>query len=292
MPGEARPLDREYSPSSVARDAAGVLRRYRCRSDAARCSLEVHERVAYGVHAGERCHVFPAAARGRRGSQTPALVFVHGGHWQESGIDEACFAATAAVAHGCAFVALGYGLAPDRTLPEMIASVARALDWLAVAGPDYGIDPEALHVAGSSAGAHLLAAALAGRAVPRVRSACLLSGVYDLAEIPATYVNDAVGLTPELARACSPSSMPAPACDAVLLATGRHETRTYLRQQEVYAAQLRAAAVPVTSHVVADRDHFDLPLDLADPSSAFGRRSLRHLGWRRTPPTTNTRKEK
>ena len=280
---DAHALDREYSPNSVARDAAGSLRDYRRRSDAARSALEVHEDVRYAERASERCHVFPAATRGQ--AQTPALVFVHGGHWQESGIDDACFAAEHAVAHGCAFVAVGYGLAPDRTLPEMIASVARALDWLAVAGPGYGIDPQALHVAGSSAGAHLLAAVLAGGAAPRVRSACLLSGLYDLAEIPETYVNDALGLTAELARACSPSSMPAPACDTVLLAAGEHETRTYLRQQEAYAAQLHAAGAAVTSHVVADRDHFELPLDLADPASAFGRTSLSHLGL--APHATN-----
>lgn len=275
---EPSPLDREYLPSSVACEPARSLRRYRRRSDAARRALDVHEGVRYGNEPGERCHVFPAVAPGRRGPRTPALVFVHGGHWQESGIDEACFAAGHTVAHGCAFVAVGYELAPGRTLPDMIASVTRALAWLADAGPEYGMDPRALHVAGSSAGAHLLAAALTRPTVPRVRSACLLSGLYDLTEIPRTYVNDAVGLTPELARDCSPLCMPAPSCDAVLLAVGQHETRTYLRQQEAYAAHLAAAAVPVTSRVVPDRDHFDLPLDLADPSPPFGRTSLSHLG--------------
>lgn len=264
-------LDREYSPSSVARDAAGSLRRYRGRSEEARRALDIHEDVPYGDLLGERCHVFPA------GPCTPALVFVHGGHWQESGIDDACFAAGHAVVQGWAFVALGYGLAPDRTLPDMIASVARGLTWLAGEGSRFGIDPHALHVAGSSAGAHLLAAALAGPAVPRVRSACLLSGLYGLAEIPRTYVNAALGLTRELARDCSPLNMPAPACDRVLLAVGEHETWTYTRQQEAYAAHLYAA-VPVTARVVSDRDHFDLPLDLADPSSPFGQTSLAHLG--------------
>ena len=68
------------------------------------------------------------------------------------------------MAHGCAYVAVGYGLAPDRTVPGMIASVARALDWLVTTGPSLGIDPDALHVAGSSAGAHLLAGARPSRA--------------------------------------------------------------------------------------------------------------------------------
>ncbi|MEV6560118.1 alpha/beta hydrolase [Nocardia sp. NPDC051756] len=271
-------LDREYSPSSVARHMAGSLRRYRTLSDAARSELDVHIAVPYGEGHGERCHVFPAVPQGTRGPETPALVFVHGGHWQESGIDDACFAAEHAVAHGCAYVAVGYGLAPDRTVPGMIGSVVRALDWLVTTGPMLGIDPEQLHVAGSSAGAHLLAAALTGEDAPRVRSACLLSGLYDLTEIPETYVNDAVRLTPELARECSPLRMPAPRCDSILLAAGRHETRTYLRQHAAYAEHLAAQSVPVSAQIVPERDHFDLPLDLADPSTPFGRTSLRHLG--------------
>ncbi|RDI62775.1 alpha/beta hydrolase [Nocardia pseudobrasiliensis] len=273
-----REIDREYSPSSVARDPAGSLRRYRARGDDARSRLDVHVAVRYGEERGERCHVFPAVPPGTRGPETAALVFVHGGHWQESGIEDACFAAEPTVAQGCAYVAVGYGLAPSRTMPEMIASVARALDWVVTAGALFGIDPHRVHVAGSSAGAHLLAAALSAGAAPRVRSACLLSGLYDLTEIPRTYINDALGLTPELARDCSPLRMSAPRCDSVLLAAGRHETPTYLRQQARYAEYLSTQSIPVTEQIVPDRDHFDLPLDLADPSTPFGRISLNHIG--------------
>lgn len=265
--------DLEYSPSSVARDPAGTLRRYRLRGDAARARLDVRESVPYGPDPGERCHVFPGGPS--------ALVFVHGGHWQESGIDDACFAASDAVANGYTFVAVGYGLAPARTVPEMITSVARALTWLA----DSGI--ERLHVAGSSAGAHLLAAALAVGDVPRVRSACLLSGLYDLTEIPRTYVNEAVGLTPAQARECSPLRMPAPTCDSVLLAAGQHETPTYLRQHNEYLAHLSANSVPVTGRIVPGRDHFDLPLDLADPTTSLGRACLEQ--WRTTEGPVTSR---
>ncbi|QFU90200.1 alpha/beta hydrolase [Amycolatopsis sp. YIM 10] len=273
-----RELDPGYSPSSAARDPDGSLRRYRARGDAARARLDVDEAVPYGTDPGERCHVFPGGPS--------ALVFVHGGHWQESGIDDACFAASDAVAGGYTFVAVGYGLAPARTLPEMITSVARALSWLAESGARYGIDPERLHVAGSSAGAHLLAAALAIGDTPRVRGACLLSGLYDLTEIPRTYVNDALGLTPALARECSPLRMPAPACDSVLLAAGQHETPTYLRQHERYLAHLSAHEVPVTGRIVPGRDHFDLPLDLADPSTSLGRACLEQLRTTEGPVTS------
>ncbi|MBB6120578.1 alpha/beta hydrolase [Nocardiopsis algeriensis] len=266
-------LDLEYSPSSAAREPERSLRLYRERGDTARRRLRAEESVPYGDRPGETCHVFPAD-----GSGNPALVFVHGGHWQESGIDDACFAAENAVSQGFAYVAVGYGLAPERTLPDMILSVRRALTWIADRGRSYGVDPGRVHVAGSSAGAHLLACALADPATPRARSALLMSGLYDLTEIPDTYVNDALGLTRATAEECSPLRMPAPRCDSVLLAAGRHETRTYLRQQSAYEAHLASSALPVASHVVPDRDHFDLPLDLADPATGFGRLSLDHLG--------------
>ncbi|MBN6039889.1 alpha/beta hydrolase [Amycolatopsis sp. 195334CR] len=274
-----RELDLGYSPSAVARDPGGSLRRYRSRGDDARARLDVDEAVRYGRNPGERCHVFPGGPS--------ALVFVHGGHWQESGIDDACFAASDAVANGYTFVAVGYGLAPARTVPEMITSVARALTWLAESGARYGIDPHRLHVAGSSAGAHLLAAALAVGDTPRVRGACLLSGLYDLTEVPYTYVNEAVGLTPEQARECSPVRMPVPACDSVLLAAGQHETPTYLRQHEEYLAHLSALGVPVTGRIVPGRDHFDLPLDLADPATPLGRACLAR--WRTTEGPVTSR---
>lgn len=266
-------LDRELSPSTVARDAGGSLRRYRDRGDAARARLRVYEAVPYGPHPAERCHVFPAGASD---AGTPGLVFVHGGHWQQSGMDEGCFAAEDTVLQGSGFVALNYGLAPERTLTDMVDSVVRALRWLLAAGPRFGIDPDRLHVAGSSAGAHLLAAALATGAPP-VRTAVLLSGLYDLTEIPHSYVNDALRLTGPTARALSPLWMPPPKCDAVLVASGQFETTMYLRQQKAYAAHLVANGVPVTARVEAGRDHFDLPLDLANPATPLGRAVLTHL---------------
>ncbi|OJF15669.1 alpha/beta hydrolase [Couchioplanes caeruleus] len=265
-------LDRELSPSSAARDAQATLAQYRLRSQAARENLAHRADVRYGPHPGEVLHHFPPRAPG-----APLMVFVHGGHWQESSKEDACFPAAGLLAAGFGYLALGYGLAPARRLPEMSASVRRGLAWVRDHAQALGGRADAVFAAGSSAGAHLVALAAD---VP-LAGMFLLSGLYDLAPVVDSYVNDALSLTPAGAREQSPLLRPPPAAP-VLLAVGEHETAEYHRQQRRYAAALRRAGTPATELVVAGRDHFDLPFDLDDPETDLGAAVVRAAArWRR-----------
>nr|ACN39734.1 SibK [Streptosporangium sibiricum] len=253
-------LDRQLSPSTVARDAPVTLARYRLRSQAARRDLVHHADLRYGSHPAEVLHHFPPRRPG-----SPLLIFIHGGHWQESSKEDACFPAPGLIAAGFGYLALGYGLAPQRSLPEMTASVRRGLTWVLDHAEELGGRPDAVFAAGSSAGAHLAAMA----ADLPLAGLFLLSGLYDLSPVIGSYVNNALGLTAEEAARLSPMLRPPPAVP-VLLAVGEHETREYHGQQRRYAAALRLAATPVTELVVAGRDHFDLPFDLGDPATVLG----------------------
>jgi arylformamidase len=247
-------LDRQYSPSTVATDAAGSLARYRSRGDDARSRLTVLENLSYGPDPAELADVFPGS---------PLVAWVHGGHWQEGAKEDGAFAAEAFVDAGYGFAAVGYGLAPARTLPEMTASVRRALHWLAARyGP--------VHAAGSSAGGHLVAMALTGPDPAPVAGACLISGTYDLTVLRETYVNDALGLDEATAAALSPLARLPLAVDDLVVARGSAETPEYARMQSELTAALRALGRPVTELVVAGRDHFDIVFDLADPATELG----------------------
>ncbi|MEU6059823.1 alpha/beta hydrolase [Streptomyces sp. NPDC047097] len=272
-PGERATRDRELSPSTTARDAAGTLAAYRALSDSARATLAHRADVAYGPHPAERLHHFPPRRPG-----APLLVFVHGGHWQESSKEDACFAAPALLAAGAGFTALGYGLAPARRLPEMAASVRRGLAFVREHAAELGGRSDAVYGAGSSAGAHLVALAATGPKGVPLAGLVLLSGLYDLDPVVGSYVDEALELTPAEARALSPLHAGPPYAERVLLARGEHETAEYARQQRGYAEALRTAGRPVAELVAADRDHFDLPLDLGDPSTALGRAVLNQIG--------------
>ncbi|OLB66395.1 MAG: hypothetical protein AUI10_02795 [Actinobacteria bacterium 13_2_20CM_2_72_6] len=259
-------LDRQYSPSSLVPHFKTILDRYRSESAAARARLVCEPDVRYGPDPAEVLDFFPATR-----PDAPLHVFVHGGHWQQLSKDDSSFAAPAFVAAGAAFAALGYGLAPGRDLPAMVASVRRGLAWLRARH-------DRVYASGSSAGAHLVAMALTS--MPGIAGACLLSGVYDLEPVRRSYVNDAVGLTAATAFANSPlHHLPLHTTD-VIVARGADETAEYARQHTMFVSALEARGASTTDLVVAGRNHFDLPLDLGRPDTVLGRAVLDQMRLR------------
>ncbi|WP_409465601.1 alpha/beta hydrolase [Amycolatopsis sp. GA6-003] len=272
-------LDAEFSPSRLAPNFPAIL------EECAELSRKAKDTTgfatySYGPHPAEAVDHFPASEPG-----APLQVFVHGGHWQQTSKDEASFSALDFVNQGYGFAAVGYGLAPGRTLPEMCDAVWRALCWIRDNAGKLGTRPDAVHASGSSAGAHLLAMALCtDRRTPGERpplaSACLLSGTYDLEPIRHTYVNDALGLDAATARAHSPLHALPCRTPRLLLARGEFETGEYIRQQKEFAAAARRAGNQAAELVVPGANHFDLVLGLGNPADPLGARVLAAMATR------------
>lgn len=260
-------LDQEYSPSSLVEDVPALLRSYAERSARARADLPMRT-LRYGPN---ELDFFPAA-----GPNAPLLAYVHGGYWQEMSRRDFSFPALGLVPAGGAYAALGYGLAPEYTLDEIVASVRCGLRWLVDHARELGVDPGRVHVAGSSAGAHLVAMSLLDEDNP-FTSATLASGVYDLDPIRHTYVNAALLLSATDAARNSPVRHLPARVPPLLLVRGAHETDAFAHQQTEFA---RAAASrgEVEELVVADRNHFDLTFDLTDPTRPLGQAVHRRLG--------------
>lgn len=303
-------LEREYSPSSLLPTIDPYLREYAERSrDALERSRSVVRRdLRYGDGPDEVLDLFPADVPGG-----PVVVFFHGGYWQELGKADALYPAPGFLANGVAFAAVDYTLAPQASVAGIVDQARRSIAWLARHGRDVGFDPRAIFVSGHSAGAHLAAMVMltdwpAAFGLPRdtVRGGVLVSGVYDLEPLVGTYVNDALGLDAAAARAVSPLRVmpraegarpPLPFIDARLpvalprapaaemaipavVAWGADETAEFGRQSLEFAAAWAALGHPVDAFAVSGRNHFDLPLDLADPGTQLGAATYRQLGLR------------
>jgi acetyl esterase/lipase len=99
---------------------------------------------------------------------------------------------------------VGYTLAPDASMDDMVAEVRHAIDWLTSALPALGGDPSKLVLSGWSAGAQLAAVAMDH---PSVRACLAISGIYDLEPMRHCYVNDKLGLDEASAARNSPSRL-------------------------------------------------------------------------------------
>jgi len=256
--------EREYSPSSCIDDIVPFLRAYGERSRAAEARARVIKDLAWGPGADETLDFFPAAR-----PDAPLLVFIHGGYWQELSKEESLFAGADCAAAGVAYAAINYTLAPAARLDQIVDQCRRALAWLAAEGGRLGFDPGRIHVAGSSAGAHLAAMMLTPRPVP-LAGLVLLSGVFDLAPLAGTYIDEPLRLTPADIAGLSPRYLDPGAPLPVLVAWGENETGEFKRQSRDYAAHLRAAGFAVAEDEIPAVNHFDIVFDLGDPATRLG----------------------
>ncbi|MBO8187707.1 alpha/beta hydrolase [Streptomyces spirodelae] len=264
-------LDREYSPSSLIPSLRFYLREYADLSAAAHTAHRPLTDLAYGSHPQARLDLFPVPGGG-----SPLVVYVHGGYWQELCKEHSAFPAPDLVSSRTAFAALGYGLAPACSLDEIVTMVCEAVVWLHDNAARFGVDRRRIHLAGSSAGAHLAAMALTRDTARRIAGAALLSGVYDLEPVRHTYVNDALGLDPEAALRNSPVHHLPARLPPVVIARGGRETTAFIRQHEAMTALL-ARRTAVTEVVCPGRNHFDLPYDLGRSHTALGRAVLAQI---------------
>jgi len=275
-------LEAQYSPSSRVDDLAWFLAEYARRSEGARTDLSVRVGLRYGAGVRETLDYFPAGQ-----PNAPLHVYLHGGYWQELSKDESAFAAPGFIRQGMNFVALGYGLAPEYQLDEIVAQVRNGLAWLLSRSEELGFDPRQVFLSGSSAGAHLVAMALlpgwmpgGGHPADLFAGAVLLSGIYDLEPLRHTYVNAKIGLDALAAHRNSPIFALPDRLPPLLVARGGVETEEFARQHDDFVLAIAERGGVVQDLVIEHRNHFDLPFDLGIRETLLGRAvlGLRQMG--------------
>ena len=151
----------------------------------------------YGIHERERLDIYPT-----EDDFAPLVVFIHGGYWKSRSKDQFAYLAPTFTDRGYNFVALGYPLAPEVALGDIVASCRKAIHWLLSYPSGLRFDPTRVHVIGHSAGAHLAAMMMAthwpDHALPveTIKTATCISGLYDLAPLRLVSELKVLGLTP------------------------------------------------------------------------------------------------
>jgi arylformamidase len=277
---DQKALDAEYNNRVKVKDAMQWMTRFGGESARARAELPLSFDVAYGPHHAERLDVFPAARPGL----APVHVFIHGGYWQRMDKADFSYVVRGLRPAGVVTVVVNYGLVPSIDLDTLVGQCRAAVAFVHRHARDWGGDPDRISVSGHSAGGHLVAMLLAtdwgalGAPADVLKGGCAISGLYDLEPIRLCYLNDVLGLTPEVARRNSPVHLRPTGRTPLVLAVGGTEGDEYHRQTNDLAAAWRAHGAPLEVMDLAGHDHFSIVAELESPFSPLARAIHAQLG--------------
>ena len=272
--------DRQYNARASVQDPLAYMTRYTQESQAAFALSGAVRNQRYSPRATDVLDIYLPATRTAKAQAAPVFIFIHGGYWKALRKDDSAFMAPALTQQGAIVVVPDYDLAPAVTLDHIVEQMRQAYAWVV----------RNICVCGSSAGGHLAAMLLARgwqqdydlpvQAVPR--SVLTLSGLFDLQPLLTTHINDWMQLDDAAAIRNSPRFLLPDASThgqcQLRASCGEFESHEFKRQSREYLAAWQARCLPGQWVEAPATNHFDLPLQLADPQSAIHQTALQLMG--------------
>jgi acetyl esterase/lipase len=246
----------DYLQLRAAREAASAA----YRSAQASACLD----VPYGPRPRQKWDLYPGSD-----PRAPCLVFIHGGYWQMNSREPfACMAAGVA-SHGWSAALPSHTLAPEATLTEIVGEIDAAITWLSANGPDFGVAGPII-LSGWSAGGHLTAMALDH---PAVAAGVAISGIFELAPLRDTYLNQKLRLSDADIREGSPLRRPV-VDKPLIVAYGTDELPALVADSRNFHAYRQAADAPGALLPITAANHFTVLDALTAPDGALTRAAL------------------
>jgi arylformamidase len=249
-------LDSGLNNSAAVAGSGDMVEGWGKLSAEMRASHGAHLDLQYGPRERNRIDFVKAAAN------APTLLFIHGGYWQMRSKDFFTMFAAGPMAHGINLALIGYTLAPDATLDQIVAEIHAGIDDLAGRLPELGADPSRLVASGWSAGGHLTAMAMLN---PRIKGGVAISGIYDLEPIRHSYLNAKLGLDEPMSRRNSPMLL-SHAVKPMALVAGGAELPLLRTQTADFAACRASHGLPVIYEEIPGANHFTVMDEMASPS--------------------------
>ncbi|XP_061395142.1 kynurenine formamidase [Musca vetustissima] len=288
-------LEREYSPSlhtkrfqdcdkpneevlknfvNVSREATSLARRlYKTRLD-----------IRYG---GKNDNQLLDIYYKEQEHDTPILVFIHGGYWQELDKSTAGPIVHTFVEHNYRVLLVDYDLCPNVTLEQLTQQITNFYKWLKIYAHNTGATK--ISICGHSAGAHLALQLFDDEfsklqfSLDFIDHVFLISGLYDLRQLwllNCTNSNNLLGLDDNSATKLSPIC-----CEYndelidkyrqqnihLHLIVAENDSSIFKTQSQNYAHKLMQLNMNVNYRVFKCYDHFDIIEECSNSSSDISR---------------------
>ena len=277
----ATDIETQFNPRKAVANVDEHAARFARLSTATRARRKALLDLRYGESPLATLDVFPAEV-----PDAPLHVFLHGGYWRGRDKSDYSYIADALVPLGITTVVMNYDLCPQVELPFIVEEAHAGLAWVHAHAREWGADPSRYTASGHSAGAHLIAAALARHGQEKVRpvqmpsAALLISGVYELEPVLSISVNQEIRLRLEQVAPMSPMRHAPCVPVRLTVAVGGAETQGFIGQSEAFARHCAAHGADATFVNLAGRDHYTVMHLLEAPEGELAQRVARDLAPR------------
>lgn len=246
-------LEREYNNRARVPENPDIIQSWAGDSAAYR-EAKPPRAIRYGEGERRTFDLFEAGAG-------PAVMYIHGGYWQALDKSFHSIHARGLNKLGVTVAVPSYDLCPNVRLGDIVEQIRAACAALTreINAP--------VIVSGHSAGGHLAACMLATEA--HVPAAYAISGLFELAPLIPTSINDKIGLNEAEAEALSPLFWPAPEGKALDAVVGGEESSEFLRQTAAIVREWGEQGVETRYEEIEGANHFTVVAPLTDPASSM-----------------------
>lgn len=227
----------------------------------------------YGDDPLQSLDIFPSEV-----SHSPILIFIHGGYWRALDKSSYSFVAEPFVKQNMTVFVINYRLIPGVRMEQVLDDVQQALQWIQQSADQYNGDPNRMVISGHSAGGHLaLMTYLRDEELrSKVNAICSLSGIFDLAPIQQSYLNEVLQLKEEEVAAFSVAhkDLSVITCPT-LLSVGSGETELFLQQSRDLYLQNKDMT-PISYYAYPQLNHYEIVHQLGRVDSPLVRFILKN----------------
>jgi arylformamidase len=270
MPVAAIDYEAEYNNRARVPEHPEIFARWTRDAEFFRADMLEANRAELGLCYGDSPKQFMDLFLPAAGESAPLALFIHGGWWRSLDPSIYSFVARGPTAQGIMVAVAGYDLCPTVSLATIVEQMRRACLFL------WQRFNRRIMVYGHSAGGHLAAAMVATdwpSLYPKapadlVPAGYSVSGIFDLAPVILTSVNQDLRLDDAEARKLSPAFWPLKPGRSFDAVVGGLESSEFKRQAKLIADAWQSAA-KTRYEEVAGTNHFTVVDPLGDPQSAM-----------------------
>jgi arylformamidase len=242
-------LDDSYDNHKAIPESAAMFSVWTERSKAFRSAHPQYLDIPYGPLEREKIDYFSA------GANTPVVIFIHGGFWQQYSKNNFAVLAEYYLNQGISVAMVDYPIAPQSNMDQIVVSSANAIQFIGQHILQWGGNPENVVLSGWSAGGHLAITSMNGIKIKAVVS---ISGIYELEPLIGTFLNQNLQMDLAIAKRNSPILNLPKDKTPIYLFVGVNELCEMRRQTYDFADKLKASHYPVELMDVPEKNHFTM----------------------------------